>query len=226
LDVLVVIGLTWLFLLLLGLAMLRASARAERAAEQRLREQRTARPASERRHRVTTTAVVLATLPFAGAGAAAPDAAAQSCRGARSAPRSSAPAVTLCLINAERRAHGLSPLSANVRLARAAQRHAADMVARAYFSHVSPSGKSFTDRLRRAGYARHCAWAGGETLAWGSGTLQSPASRVAAWLRSPPHRAILLSPSYREAGIGIMAGSPGNAQSGATYVGEFGRRRC
>jgi uncharacterized protein YkwD len=101
------------------------------------------------------------------------------------------------------------------------------MVARAYFSHVSPSGSSFADRLRRVGYARaQCAWSAGETLAWGTGDMRSPASRVAGWMQSPPHRAILLSPSFREAGIGVVAGSPGFGSSGATYVGEFGRRRC
>jgi uncharacterized protein YkwD len=157
----------------------------------------------------------------------APDADAQSCHGARSAPGADALAVTVCLINAERRARGLSPLGANARLARAAHRHARDMVTRAYFSHVTPEGRTFTDRLRRAGYARRsCAWAGGEALAWGSGAFVTPASRVAAWLRSPPHRAILLSRSFREVGIGIVKGSPGNARSGATYAGAFGRRRC
>lgn len=221
-----VIAATWLFLLVLALAILRTAGMAERAAERRLNEARAPRPASERRRRTVTTAVVAAALPFAGAAAAASDADAQTCRGARSAPTAGAPSVTLCLINVERRARGLAPLHANARLARAAQRHAADMVARAYFSHVSPSGRSFGDRLRRAGYARQCAWWGGETLAWGTGSMRSPASRVSAWMHSPPHRAILLGAGYREAGIGIAAGAPTGGSSGATYVGEFGRRRC
>ena len=226
-NVILVIAVTWLFLLVLALALLRSAGRAEREAEQRLREARTRPPATERRRRAMTGAVIIAALPLAGAAVGADDADAQSCRGARSAPPASAPAVTLCVINTERGARGLAPLGTSARLARAAHRHAADMVARAYFSHVSPSGGSLTDRLRRAGYARRqCAWTGGETLAWGTGAMRSPASRVAGWMQSPPHRAILLSPTFREAGIGVVAGSPGNAGSGATYVGEFGRRRC
>jgi uncharacterized protein YkwD len=226
--VILAIALAWLFLLVLAVAILRTAGMAERAAEQRLRESRAPRyrrVGSERRKTVTT-AVVAAALPLAGAAAAAPDADAQSCRGARSAPAANSPSITLCVINAERRARHLAPLSANARLARAAQRHARDMVARAYFSHISLSGQSFGDRLRRVNYSRGCAWAGGETLGWGTGSQASPAAVVAAWLRSPPHRAILLGASFREAGIGIAAGSPANAGSGATYVGEFGRRRC
>jgi uncharacterized protein YkwD len=224
--VIFVIAATWLFLLVLALAILRTAGMAERDAEARLNAARTRPPTPERRRKAVTTAVLAAALPIAGAGVGAPDADAQTCRGARSAPRANAPTATLCLINAERRARGLAPLTANARLARAAQRHAADMVARDYFSHFSPSGSSFTDRLRRVGYARQCAWAGGETLAWGSRTQRSPASRLVAWMQSPPHRAILLSPAYREAGVGIVAGSPSGAGAGATYVGEFGRRRC
>ena len=225
-DVILVIAVTWLFFLVLALALLRSAGTAEREAEERLRAAHTRPPAAERRRRAMTTAVMVAALPLAGATIGADAADGQSCRGARSAPGASAPTATLCLINTERRARGLSPLGTNARLARAAQRHAADMVARAYFSHFSPSGSSFADRLRRVGYARQCAWSGGETLAWGTGAQRSPASRVAGWMDSPPHRAILLNPTFREAGIGIVAGSPGNGGTGSTYVGEFGRRRC
>ena len=42
----------------------------------------------------------------------------------------------------------------------------------------------------------------------------------------PPHREILLSPVFREAGVGIAAGVPGGSARGFTYVAAFGRRRC
>ena len=57
------------------------------------------------------------------------------------------------------------------------------------------------------------------------GATTTPASRVAAWMRSPPHRQILLSPVSREAGVGIAAGVPGGSARGFTYVAVFGRRR-
>jgi uncharacterized protein YkwD len=224
--VILAIALAWLFLLVLALAILRAAGSAERAAEERLRAPRYRRVPNERARKSVTTAVMLAALPLAGSAAVAPDADAQSCRGARSASGLSAPSATVCLINRQRRAHGLAPLVANARLGRAAQRHARDMVSRDYFSHDTPEGVSFFERLRRAGYARGCtAWAGGETLAWGSGAQATPASRVAAWMKSAPHRAILLG-RFREVGIGVVSGSPGTGGAGATYAGEFGRRRC
>jgi uncharacterized protein YkwD len=174
-----------------------------------------------RARRVAYAAAAAAVLPLAGA----PGAAAQSCRGAHS---TKAPVgTTLCLINVERRARGLAPLVTTATLLRAARRHAADMVARNYFSHVSPSGVTPSDRLRRVGYVRRgCTWSTGETLAWGLGAQGTPAASVAAWMLSPPHRAIVLGRGFREAGLGVVGGVPGNGAAGVTYVGEFGRRRC
>lgn len=226
-TVILVVAAIWLFLIVLAVAILRTAAEAERAAEQRMRAvpPRPA-PQRERRRKTATTAALAVALPLAGAAIMASDADAQDCPGARSAPRADAPAVTLCLINAERRARGLSPLGAHARLARAARRHSHDMVARSYFSHVSPGGSSLGDRLRRVGYPRGCAWSGGEALAWGTGSKASPASRVAGWMNSAPHRALLLDQGYRDIGIGVADGSPGDHGRGATYTAEFGRRRC
>ncbi len=125
---------------------------------------------------------------------------------------------TLRLINKAREAKGLKPVRLDPRLWRAARRHTRDMLRRQYFAHGATS-----DRLAR--YI-HGGGVIGETLAWGSGSYASPASTVQAWLHSPPHRAILLSPTYREAGIAVLPGSPGMGPRGFTYVGEFGRRRC
>jgi uncharacterized protein YkwD len=222
------VGAIWLFLLALALGILRTAGRAERDAEwrlqQRRRETRARRRPAEAGRRAARIGVVVAALPLAAS--AAPDADAASCKTARDGAPLTAPSATLCLINRERRAHGLVPLSANARLARAAGRHAADMVRRGYFSHVSPEGQTFVDRLRDAGYLGRCAWSVGETLAWGSGTESSPRSRVKAWMQSAPHRAVLLGRSYREAAIAVLKGSPGDGTLGVTYVGEFGRRRC
>jgi Cysteine-rich secretory protein family len=223
------VGAIWFFLLALALGILRTAGRAERDAERRLqerrRESRPRRRPAEAGRRAARIGVVVAALPLA-ASAGAPDADAASCTIGRGGAPLAPPSATLCLINRERRAHGLVPLSGNARLGRAAGRHAADMVRRGYFSHVSPEGQTFVDRLRDAGYLGRCAWSAGETLAWGSGTESSPRSRVQAWMHSAPHRAVLLGRSYREAGIAVLTGSPGGGTLGSTYVGEFGRRRC
>jgi hypothetical protein len=36
----------------------------------------------------------------------------------------------------------------------------------------------------------------------------------------------LLDRSFREVGIGIVAGAPDGSPGGFTYTAEFGRRRC
>ena len=155
----------------------------------------------------------------ASAGGAAPAVAAAACAG-------TAEDATLCLINDERRARGRAVLDSHPRLALAARRHSADMVEREFFSHVSPGGSTLADRLRRTGYLGSCAWSAGETLAWGFGDERTPASRVAAWMRSRPHRRVLLNPRYRDAGIGVARGIPEAPDHGLTYTAEFARRRC
>jgi uncharacterized protein YkwD len=226
-----VILAAWLFMVVLAMALLRSAALADRAHAERNRHEAHQAMAAEQRGRTAALLLVVA-VPLIGA--AAPVATAQGadtrCSGAEVAPdparEREALQAALCLINAERRDRALVPLDLDARLAVAAQRHSADMVARAYFSHVSPGGGTLVDRLRRADYAGRCAWRAGETLAWGSGTMRTPASRVRAWMDSPRHREVLLDAAYRDVGIGIVKGLPGRTGDGFTYTSEFGRRWC
>jgi uncharacterized protein YkwD len=55
-------------------------------------------------------------------------------------------------VNAERRSAGMHILRHNATLAEAAQLHARDMSKRGYFSHFTPEGLSYVDRIRDAGY--------------------------------------------------------------------------
>ena len=126
-----------------------------------------------------------------------------SCRGAHGRPGVTSSGTlrkaTLCLVNRARGASGRRALRANSRLALAAWRHAADMARRNYFDHVSPQGRGPMARARAVG------WRGsiGEVLLAGSPELATPAATVDAWLRSPPHRAVLLGNS-RMAGTGMV----------------------
>ena len=129
----------------------------------------------------------------------------------------------LCLVNQERTSRGLKPLKTNRRLARAANGHARDMCARGYFSHDSANGSSFVDRIRKAGYVSARAFPSlGEDLAWGSGSLGSPREIVQSWMESPGHRANILNPKFREAGMGVAFGDPGAGEQGVTYALDFG----
>lgn len=68
-----------------------------------------------------------------------------------------------------------------------------------FFSHCDfPTGLDPWDRLRRAGYSHSAA---AENLAGGSST---PPAAVAQWLKSPEHRANILSADYRELGVGYF----------------------
>jgi len=132
-------------------------------------------------------------------------------------------AAVVCAVNIERATRSRPPLTARPELATAARRHARDMVARNYFAHTSPSGRTFVDRLRTAGYlVPGDAWAAGEALAWGDEERSTPAAIVAAWMRSAPHRRLLLRRRYREIGVGIARGTPFGG-AGATYAAELGK---
>ena len=157
-----------------------------------------------------------------------PAATASACAGARSRPSPAsldrAIRATVCVINQARGAHGLGALRASGSLARAATAHSRDMVLHGFFAHDSPTGSTPKERIDRAGYfAGAGSWALGETIAWGSGDLATPASIVRSWLLSPGHRAILLDGRYHDLGVGIALGAPGQG-AGATFTGDFGAR--
>jgi uncharacterized protein YkwD len=102
---------------------------------------------------------------------------------------------------------------------------ARDMVSRRFFAHVSLTGETVVDRIRRTGYLADArAWTIGEVLAWGTGSRSSPVATVRAWMRSHDHRAVLLAPVFSDAGMGIAHGLPvAGLAGGATIAGEFGR---
>jgi uncharacterized protein YkwD len=128
---------------------------------------------------------------------------------------------TLCLLNKQRRAHGLRKLRENRRLDRASQRHADDMSARNYFAHGD-----FVGRIQSAHYLRGArGYTLGENIAWGSWSLATPRSIVRGWMNSPGHRANILNGRFHEIGLGVARGAPVGGQDRAgTYVTDFGTR--
>jgi uncharacterized protein YkwD len=170
--------------------------------------------------------VCLSLLALTAIGAAPAIANAASCSGAAGSPAqlgsSKAKRVTLCLLNRERRAHGLRPLRSNSKLARAARSHARDMVAQRYFSHDSRNGASFSARIKRTGWTRaRRSYTMGENIGWGGGALSTPRAMVRGWMNSAGHKANILAREFRFIGIGIADGAP-NGGSGATYATDFG----
>lgn len=129
---------------------------------------------------------------------------------------------TLCLLNRQRRSHGLKKLHENTHLDIASQRHANDMARRNYFAHGD-----FVGRIRAAHYLRGAnrGYTLGENIAWGSWDYATPANIVDAWMHSPGHRANILNGRFHEIGLGVARGAPVSGQSrGGTYVTDFGTR--
>lgn len=129
-------------------------------------------------------------------------------------------AAVRCEVNAFRAANQLSALREDGRLTRAARSWSLTMAREHFFAHEAPGKPVLAGRARAAGYRRYKSL--GENIAWGSGAAASPSAIVAAWMQSPPHRAIILTPGFREAGVGI-AHQPPQGGDGATYVLDVAR---
>ena len=134
-------------------------------------------------------------------------------------------------INEKRIKHGLKSLTWNDTLSRIAIKHSRDMASRNYLSHDSPEGKGFSYRYQQAGYVCEIrvgmvVYTGAENIAlshlynsmkrengvayynWNS-AQEIARKTVDGWMNSPGHRENILTPYWRQEGIGIVIG-PGN----------------
>ena len=129
------------------------------------------------------------------------------------APRSALKAAVVCLINKQRRAHGLPALRANRRLDRSAQGWTNVMVADGEFSH----GSNFSARISATGFIWSTV---GENIATG---FPTPREVVSAWMGSTGHCQNILSSSFADVGTGIRARPVrGFASRPATWTQDFG----
>jgi len=133
----------------------------------------------------------------------------------------------LAAINNFRRAQGLGPLRLNRALAAAAGQHSLSMAEHGFFQHTSLDGSPFWKRVESAYPKNGSRWSVGENLAWASPGL-SARQTLALWLASPPHRKNLLSPAWREIGLGAVHAFAGGVYSGhdvTILTADFGLRR-
>ncbi|HWD10642.1 MAG TPA: CAP domain-containing protein [Solirubrobacteraceae bacterium] len=161
----------------------------------------------------------------AGASVSCPNATLQADAG-------NAPAVeraTLCLIDRMRSHHGQRSLHRNVELGTVAESQVASMLRWNYFADVRPSGQTPLALVGVTPYRAHAAFmAVGQNIAWASGSAATPAHILADWMASPPHRAIMLSGKFRDAGVAVEPALPsvlGAGSRGAVWAVEFGVRR-
>jgi hypothetical protein len=104
------------------------------------------------------------------------------------------------LTNEERAKLGLPPLKENQQLALAAEKKAADMFKKDYWSHFAPDGGSPWDFIKQSGYQYEFA---GENLA--KNFLYSK-NVVDAWMNSPTHRENIVKKEYSEVGYAVVNG--------------------
>jgi uncharacterized protein YkwD len=181
-----------------------------------------------RHHHFGTAAIALAALIAVIASAPGASAQVPGCGAAATTPATATPAsdrTVLCLVNHGRAVHGIAALRLNGRLTMGARRYSRQMVADRYFGHNGPGNSSVVTRVRHTGYLLGArGWLLGEALAFGQGGASTPAALVAMLFASPPHRAILLNPAYRDMGIGIWRGAPMAGPTGSTMTLDLGAR--
>ena len=106
----------------------------------------------------------------------------------------------ISLTNQSRQGYSLPALKENSELDQAAQTKANDMLAKGYFSHDTPDGKTPWDFITAAGYNYITA---GENLAVNFSEAENVED---AWMNSPGHKANIVNTNYQDIGIGISQG--------------------
>lgn len=103
------------------------------------------------------------------------------------------------LVNQQRAANGLKPVTLSAELSKAARAKSQDMHDNRYFAHESPTYGSPFDMLKSFGISYRTA---GENIAMGYAT---PEAVMNAWMNSTGHRANILNASYTQIGVGYVA---------------------
>lgn len=114
--------------------------------------------------------------------------------GSESTPELSLAKQVVALVNEERAAAGLNPLTINESAMSAALVRAKEI--RQSFSHTRPDGSSFSTALKEQGVSYRGS---GENIAYGQ---RSPETVMKAWMNSSGHRANILNAKYTSIGVG------------------------
>jgi uncharacterized protein YkwD len=124
------------------------------------------------------------------------------------APPAGAVDRVVALVNQERLDAGCGALTVDAKLTAAASAHSTDMADRNYFSHTTPEGVTFDQRIENAGYAAP----GGENIAQGQDSADDV---MAAWMKSKGHKQNILNCQFTTIGVGL-------ATDGWYWTQDFG----
>jgi uncharacterized protein YkwD len=108
------------------------------------------------------------------------------------------------------------PLQLDVRLTRAAERHAHDMLEHDFFEHRGSDGSTPATRVRAAGYRYHLV---GENIALGA---ENAGQAVQGWLASPEHCANIMDAGFRQTGFAFAVNRRGAPR--IYWAEDFGAR--
>ena len=120
----------------------------------------------------------------------------------------------LNLVNKERAAQGLKPLTLNKELSRVATLKSKDMNDKNYFDHTSPTYGSPFDMMKTFNISYKAA---GENIAMGQRT---PSEVMTDWMNSSGHRANILNSNFTELGVGIYKGANGTIYWTQMFIGK------
>ncbi len=113
-------------------------------------------------------------------------------------------AAVLANVNQIRTQRGLHALKLSRRLSAAADQQSVSMGAKGFFSHNSADGTAFWKRILHYYPDRNYrSWAVGENLLWSSPDIDA-SQALEMWMKSPEHRANLLSKNWREIGLSAV----------------------
>lgn len=117
------------------------------------------------------------------------------------------------LVNQERAAAGLKPLTMNTKLSEVAAMKSQDMANLGYFDHTSPTYGSPFDMMKQFGISYKAA---GENIAKGQ---TSPEQVMDGWMNSPGHRANILNANFTQLGVGIAKNANGQLIWTQMFIG-------
>ena len=120
----------------------------------------------------------------------------------------------LNLVNKERKANGLKPLTLNKELSNVANIKSRDMIEKGYFDHTSPTYGSPFDMMKKFNISYNTA---GENIAMGQKT---PSEVMNSWMNSSGHRANILNSTYTELGVGIQKDSNATIYWTQMFIGR------
>ena len=120
----------------------------------------------------------------------------------------------LNLVNKERKANDLKPLTLNKELSNVANIKSRDMIEKGYFDHTSPTYGSPFDMMKKFNISYNTA---GENIAMGQKT---PSEVMNSWMNSSGHRANILNSTYTELGVGIQKDSNGTIYWTQMFIGR------